>query len=349
MAAVRRYDILDTPPDGAFDRITSLAARRFDVPISIISIVDEDRIWFKSHHGLPVSEIGRDPGLCASAILSQDPHILTDASVEPRSLANPLVAGDFGLRFYAGVPLRTGDGHNLGTLCIIDKQPRPIDQEQIEDLKDLACVVMDQLELQLSARTAVSRAELMAKEIDHRVMNSLQFVSTLLAMQARSPDVGAAASQLQIAANRVAAVAQVHRHFYAGDTETTSCIAFLKRLGEDLARILDRSIRVEGAERNVPNSWIQPIGLIVNELVTNAAKHGSGRIDVLYEVQNGGHSLIVCDEGCNLPDDFDPAVASKSLGMQVVRSLAKQLGGELTAGRRPDGSSCFRVSFSESC
>ena len=116
MAAVRRYDVLDTPPDGAFDRITALAARRFGVPISIISIVDEDRIWFKSRHGLPVGQIGRDPGLCASAILSNDPYILTDASIDPRSLANPLVAGDFGLRFYAGVPLTTSDGHNLGTL-----------------------------------------------------------------------------------------------------------------------------------------------------------------------------------------------------------------------------------------
>ena len=135
LAAVRRYDILDTPPDGAFDRITALAARRFGVPISIISIVDEDRIWFKSHHGLAVEQIGRDPGLCASAILSDDPHILTDASIDPRSLANPLVAGDFGLRFYAGVPLTTDDGHNLGTLCIIDKEARPIDESQIEDLK----------------------------------------------------------------------------------------------------------------------------------------------------------------------------------------------------------------------
>ena len=112
--------------------------------------------------------------LC-QAILSNDPHILTDASIDPRSLANPLVAGDFGLRFYAGVPLTTDDGHNLGTLCIIDKEARPIDQAQIDDLKDLASIVMDQIEMQLSARRAVSQAQLMAKEIDHRVMNSLQF------------------------------------------------------------------------------------------------------------------------------------------------------------------------------
>ena len=347
MAAVRRYDILDTPPDGAFDRITALAARRFGVPISIISIVDEDRIWFKSHHGLPVNQIGRDPGLCASAILTNDPHILTDAKVDPRSLANPLVAGDFGLRFYAGVPLSTSDGYNLGTLCIIDKEARAIDQDQIDDLKDLASVVMDQIEMQMSARRAVTRAELLVKEIDHRVMNSLQFVSGLLSMQARSTEGTEAAAHLLLAANRVAAVAQVHRHFYAEDAKTTSCITFLQRLCSDLETILGRTIEVRGVEGNVPTTAIQPIGLIVNELVTNAAKHGAGTIDVLYEADPDGHALIVSDEGRSLPDDFDPAAASPSLGMRVVTSLARQLGGELTAGRRPDGGTCFKVAFPE--
>lgn len=102
IAAVRRYEILDTPADGSFDRITAIAARGFNVPISIISIVDNDRIWFKSHHGLDVAQIGREAGLCASAILKNEPHVLSDASKDIRSLANPLVAGDFGLRFYAG-------------------------------------------------------------------------------------------------------------------------------------------------------------------------------------------------------------------------------------------------------
>ncbi|MEO8270365.1 MAG: GAF domain-containing protein, partial [Aureliella sp.] len=123
LASVRRYDILDSPPDGAFDRITALAARRLKVPIAIISIVDEDRIWFKSHQGLPVQQIDREPGLCASAIMGDTPYLIEDARSDPRSLANPLVAGDFGLRFYAAVPLATSDGHNLGTLCVIDKEP----------------------------------------------------------------------------------------------------------------------------------------------------------------------------------------------------------------------------------
>src|SRR5688572_14164538 len=152
-------------------------------PYPIISVVDEDRIWFKSHHGLDVKQIGRDPGLCASAILDDVPHILPDASKDVRSLANPLVAGDFGLRFYAGVPLRTQDGFNLGTLCVIDRRPREIDQAQIDDLKDLASLVMDQLELRLSSIRAVNQARMLAREIDHRLMNSLQFVCSLLMMQ----------------------------------------------------------------------------------------------------------------------------------------------------------------------
>ena len=296
MAAIRRYDILDSPPDGTFDRITAIAARLFGVPIAIISIVDEDRIWFKSHHGLAVEQIGREPGLCASAILGDTPYLIEDARIDPRSLANPLVAGDFGLRFYAAVPLTTSDGHNLGTLCVIDKEPRPIDTEQIEDLKDLASIVMDQLELRLSARQAVDKANLMAKEIDHRVMNSLQFVSGLLAMQSRSPGVGAAAAHLEIAANRVAAVAQVHRHFYADTAEQVSCVAFLQRLCDDLADILNRKIVVDGDDVLVPAQSIQPIGLLANELVTTAAKHGAGKIDLAFRTLGEMYELVVCDE-----------------------------------------------------
>ena len=347
MAAVRRYDILDTPPDGAFDRITAIAARRFGVPVAIISIVDHDRIWFKSHHGVPVNEIGREPGLCASAILSPDPHVVLDARTDPRTLANPLVAGDFGLRFYAGVPLRTGDGYNLGTLCVLDREPRPMDQNQIDDLRDLASVVMDQLELRIAARRAVAQAEILAREIDHRVMNSLQFVSSMLSLQSKIADVTDAAGQLRMAAHRVGAVARVHRHFYSKEaSETMSCVTFLHRLCEDLSTILERRVVVDGDEDDIPTTRIQPIGLIVNELVTNAAKHGTGTIDVTYRLRENTRELGVGDEGVGLPAGFDPDITGRGLGMKVVNSLARQLGGRLTATPRSDGSgSCFRVTF----
>jgi sigma-B regulation protein RsbU (phosphoserine phosphatase) len=166
MAAVRRYDVLDTPPDGAFDRITALAAKHFDVPISIVSIVDTDRIWFKSHHGIDVPEIDRDPGLCASAILGDGAWIVEDAQRDPRTMANPLVAGEMGLRFYAGAPLVTQDGYSLGTLCVIDQDPREFTEEQAETLSDMAAVVMDELELRLAARKVVDQQQTLRRQAE---------------------------------------------------------------------------------------------------------------------------------------------------------------------------------------
>jgi GAF domain-containing protein/tRNA A-37 threonylcarbamoyl transferase component Bud32 len=161
LAAVRRYELLDTGPDEAFDRITALAARVLKTPVSIVSVVDTDRVWFKSHHGIDVSEITRDPGLCASAIQQNEAWIIEDARLDDRASANPLVAGEFGLQFYAGVPLRTSDGHNLGTLCVLDFEPRVMSADDIVTLQDLANMVMRELELRFEARTAaVAAAEL---------------------------------------------------------------------------------------------------------------------------------------------------------------------------------------------
>ncbi|MFH5878292.1 GAF domain-containing protein [Arthrobacter sp. NA-172] len=152
MAAVHEYQVLDTPPDGTYDKITALAARLFNVPVAIVSIVDHDRIWFKSHHGTTVEQIDRDPGLCASAILHGDVWVVENASADPRTLSNPLVAGDFGLKFYAGAPLRTRQGHNLGTLCILDVAPRTMSPADTTTLQDLAGLVMNDLELRLENR-----------------------------------------------------------------------------------------------------------------------------------------------------------------------------------------------------
>lgn len=152
LEAVHRYQILDTPQDGAFDRITSLASRLFSVPIAIVSVVDQDRIWFKSHHGLDIDEVDREPGLCASAILQNEPWIIEDARLDSRALSNPLVVGELGLQFYAGIPLHTRDGYNLGTLCIIDRHPRTLSHQDLTTLEDLAAIVMHDLEQRMQSR-----------------------------------------------------------------------------------------------------------------------------------------------------------------------------------------------------
>ncbi|MCP3822229.1 GAF domain-containing protein [Streptomyces sp. A3M-1-3] len=151
MAAVRRYDILDTPPDGAFDRVAAMAARLFDVPVASVTIVDADRIWFKAAHGLEgVKEIGRDPGLCASAILTDDTLVISDTLTDPVACTNPLVAGPMGVRFYAAAPIITTDGHRLGTVNILDTAPRLITEADSATLADLATMVLDAMELRLS-------------------------------------------------------------------------------------------------------------------------------------------------------------------------------------------------------
>jgi GAF domain-containing protein len=154
IAALRKYEILDTPADGSFDDLTALAAKVFNVPIAIVSLVDTDRIWFKSHHGLDVEEIDRHPGLCASAILSDDVYLVEDARNDPRCLTNPLVVGEFGLQFYAAAPLQTTDG-NIGTFCLLDKKQRYLNTDQQEMLRQMARIVMKEIELRLRSRTLI--------------------------------------------------------------------------------------------------------------------------------------------------------------------------------------------------
>ncbi|HMJ47725.1 MAG TPA: GAF domain-containing protein [Ferruginibacter sp.] len=150
-----KYEILDTPADGDFDEITSLAAKIFNVPVAIITLVDTDRIWFKSSYGLNVDQISRDPGLCSSAIISDDIYVVENARVDPRTLANPLVAGVMGLQFYAAAPLKSKEGFNLGTLCIIDKAPRKLEAKESLMLLQLSRIVMGHLRLKLQARLLV--------------------------------------------------------------------------------------------------------------------------------------------------------------------------------------------------
>jgi sigma-B regulation protein RsbU (phosphoserine phosphatase) len=156
LAAVRRYNILDTPSEGIFDRICALAARIFNVPIATVTIVDEDRIWFKAATGLSAGQIPRDPGLCASAILTDAPYLVNDAAVDPRTRNNPLVLGEVGVRFYAAAPIITADGHRLGTVDVIDTRPRQVTDADLDRLADLAAIVADELELRLALRVSTA-------------------------------------------------------------------------------------------------------------------------------------------------------------------------------------------------
>jgi formate hydrogenlyase transcriptional activator len=155
--ALRRYQILDTPPEPAFDRIAEMAANFFQVPMAGLSLVDEDRVWFKSRLGINAHETARNAGLCSSAMLSQGVYYLSDASHDERALGHSFVA-DIGICFYAAAPLRNHEGFNLGTVWVIDQKPRELASGEAEMLRALAALAMNQMELRLYAEK-VARLE----------------------------------------------------------------------------------------------------------------------------------------------------------------------------------------------
>src|SRR5918995_1924367 len=147
LAALRRYRILDTEPERAFDDLTLLASQICGTPMALITLVDEDRQWFKSRVGVSVSETSRSISFCTHAIEQPGLFVVSDTHEDRRFRDNPLVAGDPHVRFYAGAPLITPDGHALGTICVADRVPRQLTADQRESLLALKRQVEMQLEL----------------------------------------------------------------------------------------------------------------------------------------------------------------------------------------------------------
>ena len=155
LEALRQYQILDTPSQQAYDDFTLLASSICEVPIALISLVDAERQWFKSKVGLEVSETARNISFCGHTILSNETLVVNDALSDSRFVYNPLVTSDPSIRFYAGAPLISPEGHALGSLCVIDRQPRVLLASQKTALEALARQVVSQLELRrASARLA---------------------------------------------------------------------------------------------------------------------------------------------------------------------------------------------------
>lgn len=185
LEALRQLEILDTPGETSLDRITRLVARMLDVPIALVSLVDENRQWFKSRIGLDAMQTPRELAFCAHAILQTTPLVVPDAAADERFRDNLLVTGAPHIRFYAGVPIRTSKGFAVGTLCAIDERPRQMTEEELSILRDLADIVSREVQLRenlMLARQQKNRSDALfkASEAGYRSMFELASVGIAL-------------------------------------------------------------------------------------------------------------------------------------------------------------------------
>jgi len=152
LEALRRFEILDTAPEQGYDDIVKVAAHVMDTPIALVSLIDENRQWFKARLGLDVSETPREIAFCTHAIQQSETMIVEDARNDARFAQNPLVTGAPDIRFYMGAPLITSEGHALGTLCVIDGKPRHITAEQQDALEALRRIAVNLIEQRAMSR-----------------------------------------------------------------------------------------------------------------------------------------------------------------------------------------------------
>jgi diguanylate cyclase (GGDEF)-like protein len=173
IARLLGFDILDTAKDPLLDRLTQIASQITGTPVSLLTFIDRDRQWIKAKYGTEMEQTSRESSFCSHTILNKndDPLVVTDAEKDPRFATNPFVKGDPHIRFYAGIPLQAGDGLAIGSLCVIDTKPRTLTEEQIKELKSLAAIAMDYIDVHRSNRQ-LSNLLLREKEVYNNLLRT---------------------------------------------------------------------------------------------------------------------------------------------------------------------------------
>lgn len=332
LAALQSYEILDTDPERDFDDIVKLAAATCGTSISVVNFIDAERQWFKAETGLGVRETPLATSICAHVILEEEFVEIHDTLEDPRMQDNPLCCGDPGLRFYAGALLKTDDGLPLGTLCVLDYEPRVLTALQRDTLRVLARQVIALLE----ARKALRTADLLRQEVDHRVKNSLQALSSFARLQQRAFGSEDAKLALSMILTRIDSLSQLHEQLY----QTKEHVAV--ELGDFIARVCGhlRGVAPPGVHLNVESEPVvvmsqqaAAVGTYLNEFVANSFKHafpdgrkGAVRID-LRRTDTGAVCLSCSDNGVGFP--ADPAPTQTGLGMKIAEVVCMELDSEL--------------------
>lgn len=331
LAVLRAYQILDTPPEKAFDDLVQLASHICGAPIALMSLVDHNRLWIKSRVGLDANETPRETAFCSHTILGEDLMIVADTHNDSRFAGNPLVTSSPHIRFYAGAPLRARSGHNLGALCVVDAKPRELDSHQRQALAVLSAQITVQLEMRaafraLAANESSSRAQAEAIErlqaqkndltthIVHDLKSPLMAVLGNASVLAESTldDVQECAQEIEAAARSMNRMLLDLLDVSAADDgefhvrPTTACVrellAEVCAAGMARVRVLHCGvqIRVDAPELK----WKLDrdiVRRVLENLVDNAIKYGAGEIVLKASSEGGALELQCIDDGPGIP------------------------------------------------
>ncbi|MHA6345217.1 histidine kinase dimerization/phosphoacceptor domain -containing protein [Roseivivax sp. CAU 1761] len=339
------YGILDSGAEESFDEVVELVKSLCDMPIALISLVDRDRQWFKARVGFELPQTDLDRSICSHAILDGDILEIPDTWLDARTRDNPLCATqDQPVRFYAGMPLITANGFTLGTLCVLDTRPRTLTALQRKSLRIMARQVMRQLDL----RRALRNEEILRKEIDHRVKNSLQTVASFTRLYGQRAHSAETRDALAAIDRRVSAIAQLHSELYqTSEFDLIRLDRYLKRVTELLQGSLGPNVRLKTslAPLRVDSRKAAALAMIVSEFTANADKHAfpdgrSGVVEIDLRA-NGGDSIhLECRDNGVGDRAVRPAAAETgiaSIGKRLMESAAEQIGGSFALDSTPAG------------
>jgi signal transduction histidine kinase len=367
LAALRRYGILDTPAESAYDDVIAIASAVCGTPIALVSLVDEARQWFKARVGIADAETIREKSFCAHAILHRELMEVPDTLDDPRFATNPSVEGDPYLRFYAGAPLTTLDGYALGTLCVADRVPRrlsPVQRDALQALSRQVVRLFETRRVSASLTEVVSTLEEFASRASHDIKSPLTavvgYADLLTRRGADLPweEVAPMLDHIREAGHRAtytvdALLEQARATAGGADIRTDDPETVVRECLDDL-RLPDAQYRLEGEWAPVALSAVD-LRCVVENLATNAGHYGRSpdgclRLTVAAEHGENAVTLRFADSGSGIPANlrstlFEPFVhgedsltsnpRSTGLGLALVRRVVRAAGGEVELGDGP--------------
>ena len=374
--AVNSYNMLDTLPESDYDNITKLVATICDVPISLITVLDKERNFFKSHHGIPFSESPRDISFCGHAILEDDIFIVPDSRVDERFKGNPLIPNLQAI-FYAGVPLIDPEGYPLGTICVFDHQPRQLNETQIEALKTLSKQVINLFELRKkNAVLEEAKQELekrnehlkmFASHVSHDLKSPLSNIISLTDLL-RDENVEKLSAESVEYLDYIEESTTILKDYIDGILMHYKADELLNSINEDVdLDSLSDDIKQILISKN--DEFIYPKGLTIKNinkaalsqilinLVDNALKYNDKPkriIKLTYDSDLFFHKFEVSDNGIGIPKDKQEDIfeifktikndfrkSSTGIGLSTVKDLVAKLGGTVSVSSTIDVGSTF--------